>query len=675
MNAVRPPLPLVLALLALAPACHDDDDGGGGAPAPQVVVTEPAAEVTGDPGLAVEVRVVVTSGTSALTDLRAEVVFGAGPDVTIATGFDDQGGAEQVFTWDTTGVADGVYRVTAHSTANGQMASSSAAGLVRLGQLAAPPGLVSEGGGGFLLPTAIASAPDGSLVLLAQLLSITPAVLGAGTPNEVVLDPTAGVNDTVFARYGPDGALLWVRRTEGVTPTARLGGPSTRVDPKSVACDPDGSSVVLVALDGTAVFAPGEAAEEELTSADTDGTMLVQIRLDADGQTQWLRALEPVRTASTPPIVVVMPDGATIVTAQLNTNAGDVVLGAGEPNETTISPLDSAGGFLARYDTGGALDWARPFVHRAAPGAASSIDSLAATPSGELLVAGWFYGSVVFGEGANAIPATAPGDAQRVFVATLDGQGELVWLTLTDAPDTTFVWVRGVAHAGPSGDVALLGIRYYGPLTLDSGLPSEVTLDAGSDDGTLFLARFDDAGVLEWAKDVGIEDGETTFSNLPKGLAVTPEGELLVADGFDSDHDIVELVIDPDGASPQSLFVPADSTNLVLARFDAAGELVWARLDGGEGGEALMVDVVTRTNGAFTVAAWATNGDVVFGAGGPNEVAVPPGDFVALPTYSEDGELLETPGLEKLGARGVLPPFPHPTPRLAPVLPARPGAR
>jgi hypothetical protein len=121
--------------------------------------------------------------------------------------------------------------------------------------------------------------------------------------------------------------------------------------------------------------------------------------------------------------------------------------------------------------------------------------------------------------------------------------------------------------------------------------------------------------------------------------------------------------------------VPADSVSLVLARFDAAGALVWARLDGGAGGEIVAVDVVTRTNGAFTVPAWVLNGsDVVLGAGGPNEIAVPPGDLVALPTYSADGELLETP-LERLGSRGAFLPFPHPTPHLAPVLPARPGAR
>jgi hypothetical protein len=534
---------------------------------------------------------------------------------------------------------------------------------------------VSEGGGGFLLPTAVASAPDGSLVLLAQLLSITPAVLGAGTPNEVVLDPTAGVNDTVFARYGPDGELLWVRRTEGVAPTARLGGPSTRVDPKSVACAPDGSSVVLVALDGTAVFAPGEAAEEELTSADTDGTLVVQLRMDADGQTQWLRALEPIATAASAPVVAVMPDGDSLVAAQVDSQVGEVVLGAGEPNETTISLVDSAGGFLARYDTDGALEWARPFVHRAAPGAQSLVETIAPTPSGELLVAGWFFGSVVFGEGANAVPASAPGNAQRVFVATLDAQGELVWLNLTDAPEATFVTVRRVAPAGPSGDVALLGERYYGPLTLDGGLPSEVTLDVGSDDGSRFLARFDDAGVLAWAKDVGIEDGESGYSNIPKGLAVTPEGELIVADAHDTSDDAVELVIDPDGASPQSLIVPADSVSLILARFDAAGDLVWARLDGGAGGDVVAVDVVTRTNGAFTVPAWVLNGsDVVLGTGGPNEIAVPPGDLVALPTYSEDGELLETP-FETLRSRGAFLPFPHPTPRLAPPLPVRPGAR
>ncbi len=662
MNPARPSLSLLLALLLFAPACHDDDGGGGGGAAPQVAMTAPATPVTGDPGIAVEVRVVVTAGAGAVTDLVAEVVFGAGADVPLATGFGDDGGAEQVFTWDTTGVAAGVYRITAHSTANGLMSSSSAAGLVSLGQLSAPPGLVSEGGGGFLVPMAMASAPDGSLVLVAQLFPLGPAVLGAGTPEEVVLDSVTGVQDTVVARYGPDGGLLWVRRTEGLAPTTtQRGGISTEVTPKAVACAADGSSIVLVALDGSAVFAPGEAAEEELTSAGTNGTTLVQLRLDADGQTQWLRVLEPIQPFSSPPAVVVLPDGDALIAAQVQSQAGEIVLGLGEPNETTISLLDSAGGFLARYGADGTLEWARPFVHSDAPGAASLIETIASTPSGELLVAGWFYGSVVFGEGANSIPATAPGNAQRVFIATLDAQGELVQLSLTDAPDTTFVLVLRIAHAGPSGGVALLCKRYYGPLTFDSGLPSEVTLDAGSEDGSLFLARFDDAGVLEWAKDVGTANDNFPFSALPKGLAVTPEGGLLVVDGFESDKDVVELVIDPDGASPQSFFVPVDSTNLVLARFDASGELVWARLDGGAGGEVFMVDVATRTNGAFTVAAFAAS-DVVLGVGGPNEIAVPVGDVVVLPTYSADGELLETP-LEKVSSHGAFLPFPLPQPR------------
>jgi len=378
---------------ALALGCNGD--GGGTAPpveTPRIEILAPLSLLEIELNEVVDVRFLVTGVTATATSrVTAEVVFGTGPSIDVASAVASPPGAEQSVAWDTTGADEGVYRIVVTSSVNGVSAVASAAGLVVLGELPMPAGLVTEGGEGYVVPRTIASGGDGSLVLLAELPGqVFPAVFGGGTPNEVSLMPTAQVQDLVVARYGPDGALAWVRRSEGQTPTALqpAGGNATVVSPAAAACFSDGSCAVLAEVQGTVRFGVGEPSETlVVTPPSGSGAQeqaLVLLRFAVDGDLQWARVLAPQSGSLRAPRVVAPPTGRAAVVGSLRgVSATSIGLGAGEPGEVTIPVSSAAGDYLAVVEADGRLAHAQPFP-RAGANADGHIGALTSNAAGDL---------------------------------------------------------------------------------------------------------------------------------------------------------------------------------------------------------------------------------------------------------------------------------------------------
>ena len=192
---------------------------------------------------------------------------------------------------------------------------------------------------------------------------------------------------------------------------------------------------------------------------------------------------------------------------------------------------------------------------------------------------GFFRGSATFGPGeVNETTLTSPGSFD-IFVAKYDASGDLVWAKR--AGGTSNDQGRGIAVDG-SGNSFVTG-SFQDPATFGPGETNETTLtSAGGSD--IFVAKYDASGDLVWAK----RAGGTSFES-GRGIAVDGSGTSYVTGFFD-----VSATFGP-GETNETTLASAGSVDIYVAKYDASGDLVWAKRAGGpdpfgDSGRGIAVD-------------------------------------------------------------------------------------
>ncbi|MGK3994171.1 hypothetical protein [Sorangium sp. So ce1024] len=237
--------------------------------------------------------------------------------------------------------------------------------------------------------------------------------------------------------------------------------------------------------------------------------------------------------------------------------------GAGPVDGSGAGPVDTSG--AGPVDGGGAgpgpstahacapgclaLDFARRFDHAEPLG-------LAVDARGNILVAGYFEGTVDFGGG----PLVSSGNLDA-FVLKLDALGNHLWsrrfgdisAALTD--DQVALWIS----ADASGDI-VVGGRFVQTIDFGGGY---LTGGSGSNG---FVAVFDASGQHRWSRAVRAQD-----ANL-RAVAFHPAGGVVVAGDYAGTLDL--------GAGPFTSDV--GGYNVFAARLDASGGHVWSRSFGGQ---------------------------------------------------------------------------------------------
>ncbi len=198
---------------------------------------------------------------------------------------------------------------------------------------------------------------------------------------------------------------------------------------------------------------------------------------------------------------------------------------------------------------------------------------------GNSFVAGSFNGpSLTFGTTQLVNPEP---DHADIFLVKYDPAGQVLWAR----SGTGYGYDNANALAADAqGHVFMAGI-ISGSWTL--GGDTLVTQGLGGYDA--FLAKYDADGTLLWDRQIsGMADESVN------GLAVDANGDVLIAGEFSSD--IITLGgIELQNASTGS------STDGLLARYDANGELLWARTARGPGYEGVFaVDVDGDGNAVIT---------------------------------------------------------------------------
>jgi hypothetical protein len=193
---------------------------------------------------------------------------------------------------------------------------------------------------------------------------------------------------------------------------------------------------------------------------------------------------------------------------------------------------------------------AQPFYHAWSDGYGDATSqyaySIAADGSGNLVVTGWFAGTIDFGGG----PLTGAG-GQDIFLVKFDAAGNHIWSQRFGDASSQYGYDVTI---DAWGNVVLVGY-FSGAVDFGGGLLTS----AGNND--IFVAKFDAGGNHLWSHRFG--DG---FSQYGRAVAVDGQGNVLVTGQYYSTVDF--------GGGP---FTSAGLLDIFVIKFDAGGNHLWSR--------------------------------------------------------------------------------------------------
>jgi hypothetical protein len=397
--------------------------------------------------------------------------------------------------------------------------------------------------GASLWPDAVASFPDGKSVMLFEHWA------GSLSPGDGVIGGTTVNAATAIVKVDATGSPVWVAQPTTTTPHGR-----------DVAAGPDGTSVTVGLITGTAAFgsttvtpaeshdifvaklaadgtwlwavSAGGAGNDDATAVEElpDGSVLVAgkftnsatfgsttltsagvnvfvAKLSASGT--WLWALDGGAGAS----VLGMDatdDGAAVLTGVYG---GTTTFGA-----TSFTSLGFNDIFAAKVTANGAWNWAATVGSSGNDGYDHSA-AVALNDDGSVFVGGAFAGTMT----AGSLPPVSRVGADDLFVGKLSALGVWQWVTAAGGTGTDRItYVAALAD----GSAAVLG--FFGNTSLTLGSTS-MTRAAGNTGSDAVLARITAGGTWDWALPIAAS-GSMGIS--PAGLAVRSNGSLLVGGVF-----------------------------------------------------------------------------------------------------------------------------------------------
>ncbi|MCC6412036.1 MAG: hypothetical protein IT270_10280 [Saprospiraceae bacterium] len=346
-----------------------------------------------------------------------------------------------------------------------------------------------------------------------------------------------GVIDVFFAKYTPDGELLWLRSMGGGGPDSGYG----------IGADAFGNVYLAGNFSGTADMDPGDGVFNLHGSGGIDAFLA---KYTPDGTLVWAKNISGTSFEEGRCLVVDAQGNATLAGAFNGT--ADLDPGVGILEHTAQGDGDI---FLSRFDADGHLQWARQMGGTGF----DRVLCLAQNDQGDLYLGGHFTETADFDPSANTANLTVEGD-NDAFFARYDTEGQLVWAKSVGG--FFYEETRGIAVDG-QGAVYVTG-RYGEPVDFDPGPGTHVLDNAGINDA--FLAKYDSTGALVWAKPFGSDGndiGNAVSIDASGRLYCT--GQFMFTVGFDG----MELT----GTGDLDVFVGCFSA--------LTGENIWVKQVGG----------------------------------------------------------------------------------------------
>jgi hypothetical protein len=278
----------------------------------------------------------------------------------------------------------------------------------------------------------------------------------------------------------------------------------------------------------------------------------------ADGNLAWTRAFGSDQDEVTARVAFGQ-SGSVAVAARV---LGQVALGG---------PLPHAGGsdaLVASFSSAGQLTWAKTF----GDADEQSAESVGVDPIGDVLVAGWFGGTIDFGDGPHVSAGYA--DAYLVKLAAADG---------------AVVYSRAFGGMNDQQAVAI-AVDSHGAVCLAGSFASSFVVDKGTltsaGDLDAFVAKIDPTGDTIWARRFGGPGTDVALA-----VAADPGGGCVIGGGFEDVASFGGPVLESAGRK-----------DAFLVKVDEVGDTVFANRFGDASGDQLGWAVAVDASGAIAFA-------------------------------------------------------------------------
>jgi hypothetical protein len=293
-----------------------------------------------------------------------------------------------------------------------------------------------------------------------------------------------GANDVFLAKYDNDGNVLW----------AKSAGTSVSADEsRAVAADNTGNVIIAGTFEGTSITFDGTTL-----SCPNAGRNIFVVKYDGLGNLVWARSVDFTNYVIVGDIATDGMDNIFVVGSNTLTATG-ITFGS-----ITLNSTAAENPFLVKYDSGGNVIWAKN--GNAGSTSHNYANGVATDTQGNVYVTGPYmsYSSDPFTFGGFTPPVTYN---QSVYLIKFDNSGNGLWAknSVNSNNYDSFSFGNGVAT--DKNDNVIITGNFSGD-TVSFGsvkLASNGVMSAGD----IFVAKYNNAGSLSWAKKAGGSDDDS----------------------------------------------------------------------------------------------------------------------------------------------------------------------
>ncbi len=384
-----------------------------------------------------------------------------------------------------------------------------------------------------------------------------------------------GSSDAFLAKCDPAGNFLWARTLGG---DGNDNGNNVTVDKKG--------NVYVVGGFGSTDFAPDGSTQ---TFAAASWNNVYVAKYDPNGNFRWVKTMGG-SDGDYCDGVAVDDQGNVYLTGSYNSS--DFSMGAA----SNILPAAVNGdAYLVKLDSNGDLIWAKSI------GGTDNDDANGVIVDGynNVYVVGFFNGSANFDPNGTAMLSVA--GVSDIFLAKYDTAGNYIWARRMGGADDEYGY--DVA-ADAMGNVYVAG-AFNGTISFD-GTAATLSSFAGRDG---VLVKYDSAGNYVWSKSIGGANWDEMY-----GVAVDGGNNVHITGGF---QDAVAF-------GPGVTLTSEGGGDVFVAKYDPAGDYIWAKNMGGTGfdrGNGIAVD----GSGSIYATGYFLSDPADFNIGGANGQLSPEG--------------------------------------------------
>ncbi|HAS40411.1 MAG TPA: hypothetical protein DCS93_08030 [Microscillaceae bacterium] len=347
--------------------------------------------------------------------------------------------------------------------------------------------------------------------------------------------PHQGQNDVFVAKYTSAGQYVWAF---GI-------GDNKANTVNDMAIDASGNIYITGVYSSNALdFDPGAGTA---TPGFTGIGNAYLAKYNSNGDFQWVKTIQSNLESEINALVLDASANIYVAGYFEGTNV-DFDPGAGTAN------LNSTGKdiFLAKYDTNGDYQWANVLSGTST----ERVRDIAVDKNNQLLITGFFNGTLAFDPGVGAATFTASG--VDVFYAKYDNTGAYLWAKQIEGGVTTIP--ESIAIDG-NNDLYITGSFFGGDVDFDPGTGTAI-LSNSEFKSYIFVAKYNNDGDYQWA--FSIERG------IGYELTTDQSNNLYVTGSYSGNNK------DFDPGTGVATLTSNGSSDVFMAKYTSNGAYQWA---------------------------------------------------------------------------------------------------